>query len=60
MEKYVVYITYGVYVDTDTTNEEEIIAMGVSKMFNHGEVAVTQSCHVEIENVTKEFMEVTQ
>jgi tRNA splicing ligase len=60
MEKYVVYITYGVYVDTDTTNEQEIIAMGVSKMFSHGEVAVTQSCDVEIECVTKEFMEVTQ
>ena len=54
MNKYVVYITYGVYVETDPTNEDMITSMAVSKMFSHGEVEVSQSCDVEITDVTDE------
>ena len=59
-KKYVVYVTYGVYVDTDTDdyNEEAIIAEAVVKMFSHGQQEVIGSCDAEIEDVTDEFREV--
>ena len=60
--KYVVYITYGVYVDVDNTfdlaSDEDnfkITAKAVEKLFEHGIAEVISACDAEIEDVTEEF-----
>lgn len=63
MQKWVVYLSYGVYVDAprelDPDNEvldyATLQALAVQKMFEHGFPTVTAECTMEYENVTEEF-----
>jgi hypothetical protein len=62
-DKWVVYVTYGVYVDVDKVldpensqaDEEELVTRAVLKMWQHGYTTVKNDCSVEYENVTQEF-----
>jgi hypothetical protein len=63
-KKFVVYITYGVYVDQpdsfDVERDEEFDQLkrdAVSKMFSHGVLEVGTNSEIEYEDVTKEFEE---
>jgi len=56
-KRYVVFITYGVYVGADEYDEEYIIRKAVEKMFTHDESEVAGSCDAEIEDITQEFEE---
>ena len=65
MSKYVVYITYGVYVDTvnelDLDSDEGYDSLkreAVSKMWTHGQLEVGTNAEIDYEDVTKEFEEV--
>lgn len=63
MDKWVVYVTYGVLVDTplalDPENSDkdydELRTRAVLKMWTHGYEEVKSSCEIEYENVTHEF-----
>ena len=64
MSKYVVYITYGVYVDT--VNEldlgldegyDSLKREAVAKMWTHGQLEVGTNAEIEYEDVTEEFKE---
>lgn len=63
-KKFVVYITYGVYVDTpesvDLENDFDYLhiqELAVAKMFAHGVDEVSTAAEVEIEEVSNEFEE---
>jgi hypothetical protein len=64
MSKYVVYITYGVYVDTvnelDLSSDEGYDSLkreAVSKMWTHGQLEVGTNAEIDYEDVTEEFKE---
>lgn len=62
-QKWVVYVSYGVYVDTDveldpTNNDNDYVALralAVEKMWSAGSSEVSSQCEIEFENVTEEF-----
>lgn len=53
--KYLVFVTYGVYVGADEYDDADIVIKAVNKMFDHGPDAVAGSCDAEIEDITEEF-----
>lgn len=65
-KKYVVYVTYGVYVDYPTDfdpnqsdeNFDQLKRDAVAKMFSHGQVEVGANAEIEFEDVTEEFQEI--
>jgi hypothetical protein len=64
-DKWVVYITHGVYVDADTSldpdnNDEDYTKLrsyAVLKMWTQGYDVVKNEAEIEYENVTEEFNE---
>jgi hypothetical protein len=63
-KKFVCYVTYGVYVDTDDDIDLEhepdwakVSVLAVEKMWSHGLAEVSNTAEVEIEDVTEEFEE---
>jgi hypothetical protein len=64
MSKYVVYITYGVYVDTveeldleSNSGFDQLKREAVATMWTHGQLEVGTNAEIEYEDVTKEFEE---
>lgn len=63
MQKWVVYLSYGLYVDTDKDLDPDnevndyatLQALAVAKMWDHGFTTVATECDIEYENVTEEF-----
>lgn len=63
MQKWVVYLSYGVYVDTDQDLDPDndvkdyatLQALAVAKMWDHGFTTVATESSIEYENVTEEF-----
>lgn len=63
-KKFVVFVSYGVYVDApddlnDSTQEgyTYLRQRAVAKLFEHGEAEVMNACDLEYEDVTAEFEE---
>ena len=61
-KKYVVWVSYGVYVDTDLDAETDdgyalIKRQAVDKMFSHGHNEVIANAEIEVEDVSAEFAE---
>ena len=62
MKKFVVYLSYGVYVDSPTgydpdTDEgfDQLKHDAVAKMFSHGQLEVATNAEIEFEDVSEEF-----
>jgi hypothetical protein len=64
-EKWLVYVTHGVYVDTDTPLEPEaresdhvkLRSLAVRKIWEQGIFVLNSEADIEYENVTEEFEE---
>ena len=62
-DKWLVYITHGVYVDTDTPlepeeNENDYVELrsrAVAKMWDAGYFSVSREAEIDYEDVTEEF-----
>lgn len=67
-DKWVVYVTHGVYVDVDRALDpdnsqedyEELRTRAVLKMWQQGYGVVSTESELEYENVTEEFNELTE
>lgn len=66
-KKFVVYISYGVYVDypdgieideNDDEDYDQLKRDAVAKMWSHGQNEVGLNCEIDLEDVTEEFKEV--
>lgn len=62
-DKWVVYVTYGVLVDSPTALDpdnsqedyDQLRTRAVLKMWTHGYDEVKTNCEIDFENVTQEF-----